>query len=533
MPDLLQPDYENINNYFPFDSMRTGQGEVLDLLKKYLSNPDIKYIIVEAATGSGKSGYALAAAGAAQSAYVATANKFLQDQYIRDFSDIMVDLKGRSNYDCYCYDVPKELKSIYGKRYNCSNSPCRISTESRAKCAKDRGCGYHKQLYKAAKSQITCFNFAAALAFLNYMQSYFKKRNLLVCDECHNIPNWITNFISIDISVKTLKDLSLKAKIPDYATVEDYGMFIAEVQHEVNSCLNNEIQDSKTVHRLENFQKRLELFDTITNNKMEMENFVMDKVYDKENENKIVKIEFKPVVVAEIIENYFFKYADKILLLSATILDFDTYVDIMGIDPKQTAIIKVPSTFPVENRPIYTHMSVGYINKDNLNSVLPEMVSIIKIIIDHYPNCKGMIHGVTYKICDYINTFLETDRLLYPRKAEQQKDFFEEHIKSEHPTILLSPSMTEGVDLKYDACRFQIIVKTPYGYLGDPVLKARIKLYRNYYNMLTALNLTQAYGRPIRAEDDKCYTFIIDKCFLNFVASNRNILQTSFLEAIN
>jgi len=121
---------------------------------------------------------------------------------------------------------------------------------------------------------------------------------------------------------------------------------------------------------------------------------------------------------------------------------------------------------------------------------------------------------------------------LYPRKAEQQKEFFDRHVASEFPTILLSPSMTEGVDLKYDISRIQIIVKTPYAYLGDPVLKARMVLYENYYNMLTALNLTQAYGRSIRSEDDFCFTFILDKCFLSFLAANKDILQSSFIDAV-
>jgi len=534
MPDFLTPEYDKLDSYFPFASKRPGQDEILKSLQKYLLDPNIKYILVEAGTGSGKSAFSLAAAGASQSAYIATANKFLQDQYIRDFSDIMIDLKGRSNYRCNCHYVPEELKPIFGDFYNCSNSPCRTTPEGRSICNKDRSCEYHKQLYKAAMSNITCFNFAAALAFLNYMKGYFKSRNLLICDECHNIPNWITNFVSIEISTRTLKQLSLKEKIPDHDEIYDYAMFITEVQSEVNHYLeNSETLDHKTVHRLENFQKKLELFDVITENKEDMDNFLVEKIYDVEHKNKIIKIIFKPVIIKDIVHEYLFKYADKILLLSATILDFNTYTEMMGIDPKQTAIIVAPTTFPVENRPIYTHMSVGYINKNNLNIVLPDVVKVVKEIIDFYPDVKGIIHGVTYKICDYIADFLDTDRLLYPRKADQQKEFFDEHLRITRPTILLSPSMTEGVDLKDDASRFQILVKTPYAYLGDPVLQARVKLYRNYYNLLTALNLTQAYGRSIRSDKDFCYTFILDKCFLSFLAANRDILQQTFINAVH
>ena len=532
----METDYENLKDYFPFESMRLGQPETLEAIQKYLEDPNIRYILIEAATGSGKSPQALAAAGASNSAYVATANKFLQDQYIRDFSEIMVDLKGRANYRCLCHDVPPELKHKYGSFYNCGNAPCRETKESRAECAKNKACEYHKQLFKAAKANIVCFNFASALAFLNHMPQYFKERNLLVCDECHNIPSWVTNFVGVEITLRTLSDLELKEEIPDFPEVEDYGLFICSVQREISCLLDSEEQiDSKLIHKLENFQNKLDLFDTITDSKKNMRNFVMEKIYEKTHggySQKLIKILFKPVVISDIVEKYLFRFADKVLLLSATILDFPTYMDIMGLDPEQTAIIRVPSTFPPENRPIFTHMSVGYLSKDNLNASLPDIVKAIKTIIDYYPDYKGIIHGVTYKICDYIHDNLDTDRLLYPRKAEEQKDIFKVHLESKKATILLSPSMTEGVDLKYDSSRFQIQVKTPYAYLGDPVLKARIAIYHNYYNMLTALALTQAYGRSIRAEDDFCYTFFLDSSSLNFIQNNLNIVQNSLIQAL-
>ena len=530
----IEPDYENIEKYFPFPSMRDGQLEVIQLVQKYLLDPDIKFILVEAGTGFGKSALALTAAGASQSAYVATANKFLQDQYVRDFSDIMVDLKGRSNYQCDCYTVPDALKPTIGEYYNCANSPCRTSKDGRSKCARDGGCEYHRQLFAAAKANITCFNFASALAFLNYLSNIFKNRNLIICDECHNIPNWITNFVGIEISLRTLKDFGFKQKIPDYDSVDDYASFITSIQKKITELLEDEDGlDHKLIHKLENFQSRLKVFDAVTNNKQDMENFVLEKIYDGEVKFNINKIVFKPVVVSKIAHQYLLKHAKKVLLLSATILDFKTYVDMMGIDPKQTAIIKVPSTFPVENRPIFTHMSVGYINKNNLDYVLPDMVKVIRAIIDYYPNVKGIIHGVTYKICDYIYDNLDSNRILYPRKADQQKNYFVEHMETERPTILLSPSMTEGVDLKYDASRVQIMVKVPYAYLGDPVLKARIKIYQNYYNMLTALNLTQAYGRSVRSDDDKCFTFMLDRCLLSFIYANSDILQSTFIQAVD
>lgn len=530
---MLETDYKNLSTYFPFETKRAGQEEVLEVLGKYLDDPKIKYILVEALTGTGKSPIAIAAAQASKSAYVATANKFLQDQYLRDFSEYLVDLKGRGNYRCTQYDVPDKLQHKIGEFYNCGNSPCQQSTESRNECSKNRCCEYHKQLDRASDSCITSFNFASALAFLNYLPKYFPKRNLLICDECHNIPNWITNFISIDFSLQTLKELGLKKHIPDYNTVYEYGEYLFEIQVTVNRFLKEgNTLEANVVTKLETLAKRFALFDKITDDKADMDNFVVEKIYDLENKKTLNSISFKPVVINKVAKDYLFKHADKVLFLSATILDFPTYMDLMGIPREQAAIIKVPSSFPVENRMIYTTFAIGNLNYKNLDANLPKMVETIDYLLKAYPAVKGIIHGVTYKICNYIYDNLQSDRLLFPTNASEQKKTFDKHASTEEPTILLSPSMTEGVDLANDLSRLQIIVKMPYPYLGCPVLKRRIEIYGNYYNMLTALTITQAYGRSVRSAEDFCLTFVLDSCFIDFVRMHRSILQPSFIEAI-
>jgi Rad3-related DNA helicase len=532
--NLPATDYENISEYFPFDTKRYGQDEILAALQKYLEDPKIKYIILEASTGLGKSPLAIAAALAAKSAYIATANKFLQDQYLRDFSDYMVDLKGRGNYKCNSYEVPDGLKDKIGEFYNCTNSPCQQSLDGRSDCSKKRCCEYHKQLIKASEADVTSFNFASALAFLNYLSKQFKKRNLLVCDEAHNIPNWVTNFISVDFSLSILKELGLQTFIPDHPTVEEYSEYLVNIQITVNRLLENEkALEANVVSRLDTLQKRFVLFDAITNDKRDMGNFVTEKTYDINDKYTIQKISFKPVVISKIVNDYLFRHANKTLLMSATILDFKTYMEMMGIDKKECAIIRVPSIFPVSNRPIFTRYNVGYINQKNLDNCLPNIISMIESLLDMYPDVKGIIHSVTYKIANYIYDNIKSKRILYPKTASEQKEIIETHTKSENPTILLSPSMTEGVDLFDDNSRLQIIVKMPYAYLGDPVIKRRMEIYEGYYNMLTALAITQAYGRSVRSQEDHCHTYILDRCFSSFIRANGHILQSSFIEAIN
>ena len=81
------------------------------------------------------------------------------------------------------------------------------------------------------------------------------------------------------------------------------------------------------------------------------------------------------------------------------------------------------------------------------------------------------------------------------------------------PRVLVSPSMSEGVDLPYEKCQFQVIYKIPFPYLGDPQINQRKQQDPSWYAYKTIMTLLQAYGRGMRAEDDYCETYILDGNF--------------------
>ncbi|HLR46843.1 MAG TPA: DEAD/DEAH box helicase family protein, partial [Deinococcales bacterium] len=83
---------------FPYPEYRPGQKEALDAARAAFAAGK-RFVVIEAPTGSGKSGMAVALARENGSAYVVTAQKLLQDQYVRDFPDLAL-MKGRSNYPC-------------------------------------------------------------------------------------------------------------------------------------------------------------------------------------------------------------------------------------------------------------------------------------------------------------------------------------------------------------------------------------------------------------------------------------------------
>jgi Rad3-related DNA helicase len=114
----------------------------------------------------------------------------------------------------------------------------------------------------------------------------------------------------------------------------------------------------------------------------------------------------------------------------------------------------------------------------------------------------------------------------------QRDEVMAEHVNSTKPTVLISPSLYTGLDLKDDLSRFQIIVKVPYPDLGDRWINEKTKLDQQWYNWQTALRLVQGYGRSIRSKEDYAVTYVLDSGFENFAKKNKNILPDWFTQAI-
>jgi Rad3-related DNA helicase len=84
--------------------------------------------------------------------------------------------------------------------------------------------------------------------------------------------------------------------------------------------------------------------------------------------------------------------------------------------------------------------------------------------------------------------------------------------------------MQEGVDLKGDLSRFQVICKVPYPYLGDKVVKKRMHKWRWWYDYETLKTVVQSIGRSIRSEDDHAITYILDDDWYRFASKHKQSL---------
>lgn len=508
---------------FPFKTYRQGQLEAITAARDAFKRGK-RFVVIEAPTGSGKSAIAVTLAREAGSAYVLTAQKLLQEQYLRDFPDLAL-MKGRANYRCLVAPT------------HAAAAPC-ITGRKFPECD---DCPYFRAKDEAMAADNALLNYAYYLTELNY-QGGFGPRELLILDEAHNAEGALMSFTYVTLSDVQLRRVGIAEMIP---TAFDDGEFF-EFAEDIVPLLTKRRREFETQlkgaklpegialellgHKqwLDNLLARLELL-SYSRDEENVE-WVVERTSGSEGQS----VTFKPVKVAAFAQELMFRFGERVLMLSATILDPPTYLRSLGIEPEDAEIIAVASEFPPENRPIFpkntARMTRHYMERD-----LPKLVHEITELMEAHPDDKGLIHTHTYKIAAYIAKNLPKryqSRLVTHYGADGRDMALEQHLRSRGPTVLLTPSMTEGIDLPGDLSRWQVICKLPYPYLGDPQIARRKAIDPSWYDWRTCLTVVQAYGRSVRSADDFAVTYVLDADFGAFVKRQRGRLPGWFLEAV-
>jgi Rad3-related DNA helicase len=103
----------------------------------------------------------------------------------------------------------------------------------------------------------------------------------------------------------------------------------------------------------------------------------------------------------------------------------------------------------------------------------------------------------------------------------------------EEGLILVGCGMREGIDLAYDAARWQVITKIPWPNLEEPAIRWQSIHQAEQYMWSCVRDLLQMSGRVVRAVDDTGATLILDSTLNRLLAPDwRHLLPDWYLEAI-
>ena len=310
---------------------------------------------------------------------------------------------------------------------------------------------------------------------------------------------------------------------------------IAQYQQDLSDISNrkNNISDELLADAFWDTEKLTFTIDSILSNP---KNWIVSDIKKEQKNEEVLKVELIPLDVSPYCKDVFDK-CSKTLIMSATILNSKEFCRNVGLNYDDVKFIQVPSSFPVQNRPIHS-LNIAYLNFKNLKlqETKFKIAKAIDNIMSLHKNNKGIIHTTSYEQLNFIRENLSqenTGRLLVTDPDIQRDEVIAEHINSTtKPTVLISPSFNTGLDLKDDLSRFQIITKVPYPNLGDRWINAKSKLGKDWYDWQTALKLVQTYGRSVRSKEDWAKTYILDSTFTRFIKKNGNILPEWFKEAV-
>lgn len=213
-----------------------------------------------------------------------------------------------------------------------------------------------------------------------------------------------------------------------------------------------------------------------------------------------------------IIQKHIFDTCNHIVMTSATIGSKSTICENFGTN--NIEFINIPSTFDFNNCPIYVNPR-NKLNYSNKAKSLPNILKQVEQILDGYNSVHGIIQTGNYEVMNYvINNINEKykKRLLYYNNTSEKREILEK-FKNNTNSVLIGPSLFEGIDLPDDLCRFIIIMKVPYPCLGDELVQRKIELFPTWYNSQTSNYIIQGIGRGVRNKTDWAHTYILDGCF--------------------
>ena len=508
----------NILNFWPHPERQPREAQVIALgFIEEAVRQGKKYIILEAPVGAGKSYIGVTASrylsGGAGNGYILTPQRILQEQYRQEFANVgVVPFYGKSNYQCPSKGVTCDIGGLLTPKC----MPC-----------------VHKQAKKAAQEapnvvmnyKLALLSFTVGMAF-----SPSQPRKLMVLDEAHALEDHLVEFDTVSVTEWRCKKINLpwepqsditrahswikNSYLPALEIKE--GTMVREVER-----IRAKKRDDMTredINLLREYNGLLDHINEITvYAEMEIDELLKEHilVFDK------TKFDIKPLYARKNFHEILAPMAETILFMSSTLYGKEITCRKYGINPDDAAYLSLDSEFPPENRPVIykpvCKMNAKWAEEENSGG-RERMLTTIRQILSVHDKVSGIIHTGNFAIAQWLveNLHGTVDHELFhhnPNCGMNRNDVIGNFMEYPTPSVLISPSCTEGLDLKDDLSRFAVFIKTPFPNLGDQWVHRRMELDEVWYQEKAMTAVIQGGGRVVRSKTDHGITYVLDESF--------------------
>lgn len=550
----------------------------------------VKYVFLEAPTGSGKSviGYTThfcysyitkrldgiepvedgKLVNAPQQTYLLTSSKMLQEQLDGDIerfnlNQYLTMIKGIKNYECTKQTKDTGIYHDYSDRF-CMG----MKTGEKEQLDCFDTCPYIQKRFEASGKDCTILNYSYFLnALKNPYNLYFGTRSLTISDEAHLIPDIVLEMFNIaltmykpnlylklvnQISINFEKSLSNEIYEIRPLLGEVFQIFLKQnptlddVRAHINSSidlinkilsLSGKMTDNpvfremfkKDFDKLEEDLKNLDYTEYLDNLSLRSADcfieteFIGHQPFEKvgniqTGSYKTYKHNIYDLSEAELCRKHFLSKVNVGIFMSATLGNIEEFATLMGLKPGEYNGFRLQSNFDFDKSPIFL-VNSGYLNYNNFDKNIDKvLLDTLRICEHHHPRDKGIIHTATFSIANSLKQKIYNNQggVTNPKRylfyeTSQEKEACIELMKANTniPYIIIGPSLYEGIDLKDDQGRFNIIVKTPYSGMSNYIRK-KMERFSFWYERQTLEKLVQAIGRTNRHPNDWSKTYVMD-----------------------
>lgn len=553
-------------------SPRPGQVDAVNQLLVAFVDEKFQNAVLNAPTGAGKSLIAAATAETltilkgglpetVKSSISCTGTNVLAKQYGNTFGSLgkkFIQIKGASNYDCsalYQPGIPENAESCAW--FTMVQAGSEFSGVIAEHCDK---CEYLD--VKKKKNMVRHLTTNYSYFFVDRMYTgKFEDRELLIWDEAHLVNDLFSEHNAIYFSQKRIQAMTQEIA----ETVQFTDLTISKILTTIAADCGKKDKINETnytaylnsmweVYKYAKERGAAAAEKALRSNQMslytklcrftkkyeglsckidDLFKYNYEHVFEWKEEDKAVTV--KPVFIGDMIDAL--QCSQHNLFMSATISN-DFAVKTLNLDRTKTKFIKLPPTFPKENKEVifFDPLSLSYTSLQNPDVVKALRKNVAKIVKKHVEDGeRGIILAPSFKLQNEIVAELQPligagkFKLFEQKQGEKLEQIlvaFKAYTGG--PAVLISPSLFEGIDLPGDYSRFQIIPKMPFPNLGDKRIKFILDRHADLYQILAIMKLVQGLGRSVRSVDDHCTSYVLDQNAQRAFTSSANIWRDEF-----
>lgn len=553
-----------------FTELRPAQLLIAEQAAALLSSgTDI--VLVEAKVGFGKSLFAELVRQLLQTRMVMVVPRIdLQRQFLESFPQSRL-LQGRTNFPHGGVDGRRDFP-----RVTCAD--CK-----EMHFCKNTGCMYKEAKNDFMSASVGVTNVSYFMAAANYLNMFLPGNDkkprpgqqawtgdyLTVFDEADTLEDNLLKFIGCTVHINYIKHVievcnmtnHLQVPYPPVRNFEKWPIWLEEAKRVLNLCLKKFGAPDK--RDIQEVRWHTRLVKTI----MSLNQVKEDWIYDPERvegktgrkTGEAWKVSLNPLMVGELGMAALWNHCGKTVAMSGSFTSLNIWLEEVGLDKsdKKIEFLKSDPNWDPSHCRVHRVPGVKMVKTDRKKrwkdqEFWDEWVGRAAQILLRYPNERCLIHAHSHELSQDIGDSLAEifgDRIICDRgdKVEFSDDDTPEEREDKLAkneclarylktpgAVLISAKLGRGTDLYDGRCRNIIIAKTPFPYLGDRRIMARLKTTKSgelYYMIKSVRETVQDIGRGRRHRIDWVRVWIIDDCF-DQVASLKGLLPPDLSKSI-